>query len=233
MTQWTDFQVKLSQLQEKNQKISFWWREDDVSEDCEHLEQVLAVLAISNVRPLCGAIPKLLTRQMAELVRSHPECIVCQHGWNHMNNYSDDYKCEFDTIDDFAKLVTGRDFLQNEFHEQFLPIYIPPWNNISKELKTFLLQNGYAGISSYNYDPARKRPLNCDVDLINWKQSESFGGADFVAEQILRCFDNSDFNIGIVNHHRTIGTKGLEFLKDLLLELQKYPNISWEQPSVV
>ena len=230
MTQWTDFQAKLSEYFHSGQQISFWWREDDVSYDCANLRIVLDVLSKYNVPVLCGAIPKLLTPDMILTLKQYTNVSVCQHGLFHQNNYTQGHKCEFDTNESLEQLLIGRDFLRTTFASQFINVYIPPWNNISKSFKDFLLANGYCAVSAWNYSPDRKRPYNFDVDLIDWSKSESFEDESFVIRQILQCFERNDFHIGIVNHHRTISKKGVKFIEKLLAEFSKYPNISWFLP---
>lgn len=230
MTHWTVFQEKLSRYARSGQPIHLWWREDDVSYDCDKLHIVLDILSKYQIPVLCGAIPKLITQDMIQLLRGFPGAVVCQHGMFHKNNYIQDYKCEFDTADSLDLLIEGRDFLAKTFPNQFMPIYIPPWDNISKTFKNTLLDNGWTAVSTHNYPLHQKRAYNSDIDLIDWVRSEEFGGEDFVIKQILQCFDNNDFNIGIVNHHRTIGLTGIEFIKKLLAEFNKYNNIVWELP---
>ena len=230
MTRWTIFQEKLSNCASSGQQICFWWREDDVSYDCGNLRTVLDIFSKHNFPVLCGVIPKLITQDMIILLRGYPNVIVCQHGLFHKNNYTQDYKCEFDTSISLDLLIEGREFLRKTFQNQFIPVYIPPWNNISKTFKATLLDNGWTAVSTCNYSATKKRIYNFDIDLIDWAKSENFGGEDFVVDQILQCFDRKDFNIGIVNHHRTVGRTGVKFIEKLLSELDKYPNIIWNMP---
>ena len=230
MTRWTIFQEKLSNYARSGQQICFWWREDDVSYDCDKLHIVLDILSKYNICVLCGVIPKLITQNMILLLKNYPNAIVCQHGLFHKNNYTPDYKCEFDTVESLNQIIQAREFLKKTFQNQFIPVYIPPWNNISKQFKDIMINSGWAAVSTWNYSPDKKRPYNCDIDFINWAKSENFGGEDFVTNQILQCFDRKDFNIGLVNHHRTIGIDGINFIEKLLSEINKYPNIVWKLP---
>ena len=230
MTDWAYFQEILLDFSHSGQPISFWWREDDVACDSKNLVIILDLLLKYKIPVLCGVIPNLLTNDVIQILKSHPNSIVCQHGLNHQNNYTIDYKCEFDSADSLGALIAGRTMLKDMFQNKFLPVYIPPWNNISKSFKGILLDNGYVAVSGYNYSAMNKRPYNVDVDLIDWNKSESFSDDSFVMKLLLQCFSRKDFNVGIVNHHRTIGIEGIKFIEKLLSETHKYSNISWKIP---
>lgn len=50
--------------------------------------------------------------------------------------------------------------------------------------------------------------INCQVDLINWENAWTFGGEDFVLNQLIKEISscNDDYiNIGILLHHERMG----------------------------
>ncbi len=213
--------------------IHFWWRDDDVGDFIQPLERIINIFENKGLSIVLGVIPSVLVLEVSHIIKEHPNCYVIQHGVTHINHAQDkgrqdEFPLGFSEEEAVKQIVKGKKSLEQKFGEQFLPVYAPPWLNIHEGLSNQLLQNGFKEISSYNFQNENKHG-NPDRELVNVNYGEAFYTEEYVLERLSYKLSVTN-HIGFMNHHRTIGEDGFNFIKKLLDFLCQYSNVSWGLP---
>ena len=230
MNDWYHLQLFLEKITKNGERINFWWREDDVAGDFKNFERIVNLFLKYEIPAVAAVIPNQLCDRTITIIKRNKNLIVSQHGVSHIDRgQKQEFPENYNPSIALENILEKREILKNIFKNQFMPVYVPPWNNISKCLKILLLQNGFISISRHNYLGEQKK-MNADIDLINWNVGKKFHSDEFVIKQILKELSAGNRHIGFVGHHQTIGDKGFDFIQQLFEETAKYNNISWVIP---
>lgn len=208
----------------KQKKVNFWFRDDDVGIDDDGLEVLINYMNKLNINLFIAAIPTKTNNILATKLKKYQNICIGQHGYSH-TNYSlteqSEYPNERDKEDVKKELCIGRDKLKEEFGEKFLNVFIPPWFEIDKDTLKLIKQENYNAISNFWDNHINEFGLiesNCQVDLVNWDKAYTFGGEEFVLEQIIKELEKNktEYNIGILLHHERMGKESYRFLDKLI-----------------
>ena len=217
---------KWSELEKvlKNRNINFWFRDDDIGYDDEKLIEMMKFFEKKNINLLLAAIPSAIDLNTKNILSKFNNYTIAQHGYSHIN-YSDVECAEF-TIDRDPFIVKqeiqlGDDKLRRIFGKKYMKVFIPPWFEIDDNTHKIINELNYMALSNYWHNQKNKygmNEINCQVDLIEWEKAWTFGGEEYVLEQILSEISakNGNCNIGILLHHERLGKESYKFLNKFL-----------------
>lgn len=214
---------KVSTLIKKN-KVKFWFRDDDAGIDDKSLDNLMHYLKDKKINLLIAAIPALSDSKLKIILDKYDNYVIGQHGYSHINYLENDLSEYPDTrkkevIAD--ELINGDRILFNLFKDKYNKIFIPPWFEIGETTKKLLKQHNYLAISNYWNNQINSNgmiEINSQVDLVNWDNAYTFGGEDYVLNQIISEIESGNTCIGILLHHERIGKETYYFL-DKLIEI--------------
>ena len=214
----------------KNKKVKFWFRDDDVTKFDDSLEDLLNYFKNKNIDILLAAIPTEVDEITAVKLKKHSNILLGQHGYSH-TNYSNTEMAEFTLERDVEEvkhqIKIGREKLQKLFGKMYLDIFIPPWFEIDKNTLKTISELNYKAISNYWDNQVNKYNIieaNSQVDFVNWDKAYTFGGADYVLDQIINELnkDKDEYYIGLLLHHERVGNQTYIFLEELIDVISKY-----------
>jgi hypothetical protein len=160
--------------------------------------------------------------------------VVLQHGWAHTDHAPPGArKIELGGTRGLAALsgepVRGREVLEQAFAERFLPVQVPPWNRIDREVVARLPALGYAGLSAFG-PRASDAPaeglvqVNTHLDILDWTRDGGFVGGERLLERLSVLLGSTgDEPVGILTHHQRMGDDAFEWLERLLTLLRDHP----------
>ncbi len=216
----------------KVKKVNFWFRDDDAGVDNCSLIHLIEFMNNLNINILIAAIPKETDDNLAIKLKKYSNIRIGQHGYSH-NNYSKEEQSEYpeNRNEELVKseIIRGRDKLKDLFGNKFINVFIPPWFEIDKKFQKIIKRENFVAMSNYWGNHINEFNLieaNCQVDLVDWDIAYTFGGEEFVLNQIINELENDSSNIGILLHHERMGEESYSFLNKLITILNKYANIT-------
>lgn len=214
---------KVSTLIKKN-KVKFWFRDDDAGIDNKSLDNLMQYLKDKKINLLIAAIPTLSDNKLKIILDKYDNYVIGQHGYSH-TNYSENDLSEYpDTRKKEVianELINGDRILSNLFKEKYNKVFIPPWFEVGMATKNLLKEHNYLAISNYWKNQINSNgiiEINSQVDLVDWDNAYTFGGEDYVLNQIISEIELGNTCIGILLHHERIGKETYCFL-DKLIEI--------------
>lgn len=214
---------KVSTLVKKN-KVKFWFRDDDAGIDNKSLDNLMQYLKDKKINLLIAAIPALSDNKLKTILDKYDNYVIGQHGYSH-TNYSESDLSEYpdtrkkEVIAD--ELIKGNRILSNLFKDKYNKVFIPPWFEVGSTTKKLLKEHNYLAISNYwnnRINSNEMIEINSQVDLVDWDNAYTFGGEDYVLNQIISEIESGNTCIGILLHHERIGKETYCFL-DKLIEI--------------
>lgn len=173
---------------------------------------------------LIAAIPALSDNKLKTILDKYDNYVIGQHGYSH-TNYSESDLSEYpdtrkkEVIAD--ELIKGNRILSNLFKDKYNKVFIPPWFEVGSTTKKLLKEHNYLAISNYwnnRINSNEMIEINSQVDLVDWDNAYTFGGEDYVLNQIISEIELGNTCIGILLHHERIGKETYCFL-DKLIEI--------------
>jgi hypothetical protein len=206
--------------QVRRRKTEFWWRDDDASAPGPALERALRLSKKHRIPLALAVIPE--GAQPALFERLHEHVTVLQHGTDHRNRAAaGEKKTEYPGaepgVSALERIARGREKLGSV--PGFLPVLVPPWNRIRKDLLDKLPGIGIRGISTYGAQPRRDaapglRQVNTHVDIVAWRLGKRFVGEQQALSQALKWLA-ADGPVGWLTHHAMHDEAAWEFLERL------------------
>lgn len=230
---WTALADEFTKWDGLKTKPFIWFRDDDVSKVTPAFERIVTLFATHQIDLYAAAIPGLITENsLKDLSRDYPNVTFLQHGYDHSNHaLKGEKKIELGgtwALDKAQQsLLDGKAKLEDLFDERFKPIMVPPWNRIDNDFLVFTT-SAYEAVSLYqNPAPdAALKHINCQIDLIDWKNQKSFIGTEAALNHLILELQKRrlgiialDQPIGILLHHLDHTTELTNFLQRLLGEL--------------
>ena len=221
---------RLIEMQEKNQTLKVWWRDDDCIEPTKELDKLIKISKENQAPISLAVIPKFCVKELKEVLAPHSQIEVLQHGIAHLNQASSGQKkCEFP--DTLVPEKTSQDIMQGKlklstlFAEQFTPIFVPPWNRYSTKHLNLIHKSNFKKISGYGHsqDPFY---FNTHFDLINWKQGRSLIEENQAIE-LFQEITTLDSTIGLLSHHLVHDQAIWNFIEFLIPFLKGFDNVSF------
>lgn len=238
---WQPLIDELDRWGEAGRTAALWWRDDDAVAVTPALERLLALLEGAGAPALLAVIPAGATTELAAFLESRPAVTVAQHGYAHVNHApATEKKQELGPHRPLAavegEIATGRERMEALFATRFLPVLVPPWNRVRRDLVGRLPELGLNGISTIG--PPRFGALagaiaecNADVDPIDWRLRETREASTVVADVVLelarRRRGESGAPVGIMSHHLVHDAAAWRLLEELLAVTADHPAIAW------
>lgn len=240
--QWEDLQGELNLWRDGGLSATFWWRDDDATADSPALRQLLEMTGRAGVPVALATIPQRVREELPEIVQSHGNACVLQHGYSH-NNYAParhkkaelgDHR-ELDVM--LAELGAGHRRLSDQFGARFTPVLVPPWNRYSPRLPPLLQRVGLIGISAMwarTLHSAAPLQVNAHIDPIAWRDDRGFAGLPLVLEQLIshlrlrrEVARYRDEPTGLLTHHLDHTPAVWDFCQQLIDQLAASEQVRW------
>ncbi|HEV2552047.1 MAG TPA: polysaccharide deacetylase family protein [Stellaceae bacterium] len=239
---WEDLDRELDAWQALGRRATFWWRDDDAVADDPRL---VHLLTLARGLPIALAVvPAAAEPALAARLIETPSASVIQHGWCHANHApANEKKAELGAHRPIAvmtaELVAGWQRLKALFGARALPVLAPPWNRITDALVPRLSALGFAALSTYGprraLNPAPGLvQINAHIDLIDWRRSRRFVGAEAALAQIAahlarhrRGEMDTAEPTGLLTHHLKHDVATEDFLRALLDRLCRHDAVRW------
>ncbi len=237
-TGWAALAEELDRWLDTDLPATFWWRDDDVTQPSQALDQLLD---LADGTPVAlAAIPMEAGPKLAERLIDVSDITVMQHGYAHANHSPPgDKKAEYGmhraTSEMVAEIARGAEMLRDLFKDRATTTLVPPWNRISEDLVAQLPAAGITALSSIG--PRRPdRPLpqvNAHVDIIDWRGHRGFRGTaaiecviDNLSRRRLGEIAVTEAT-GLLTHHLDHDDACWSFVADLLALTGAHPAASW------
>ena len=246
MSSWAQLQEEIEQWQ---QPVEFWWRDDDAIADTPALQTMLALAKKFAITVHLAVIPNQMQASLAVLQAEHNQAFsyVLQHGVEHSNYaHPGQRKIELGGSQNIAQLqralALGRAKLKGTFGDQYLDILVPPWNRIQAIVVDTLPDIGYRKLSILGSPKLVEDDfqLNVHIDIINWKR-RCFAGEAYVLEKIISHLRNKRNHLqnasgdllankrpcGLMTHHLDHDLQCWQFIERFFSFCQHNANIKW------
>jgi len=220
------------------QGVEFWWRDDDAAETSPALDRLLEISGSRSFPCALSVIPAATGPALAKRLEGHPQITIIQHGYAHIDHApkgagSWELGLHRPAEGVVSELVRGRRLLGEIFGSRFVPVLVPPWNNIAPELLPMLPEAGFIGLSA---DADNPPPTTLDFiqahahsDLLRWKKGPArFAGErktinPLVEELQRQAASAQPRPVGILTHHLEMDEAAWSFLESLLDVLNSHP----------
>lgn len=235
---------ELDRWRAAGREATFWWRDDDARSDTPALRQLLATAGRRGIPLALAAIPRGAETSLAAAVEERAGVTILQHGWSHENHAPPGAKKQElgphrPPGEILAELERGRTALTRMFGDRFLPVLVPPHNRIAGGLSPRLPGAGFRGLSVHGarrqHEPVPGLVVsNVHVDLIDWRGTRGFVGAEAVVGQFTAHLSarregraDADEPTGLMTHHLDHDAGCREFLEQALPMLVRHPAAHW------
>ncbi len=159
--------------------IRVWWRDDDIVSASDKTKTLLQFVKETETPVFCSVIPKDLTSEAIIILKENILVTILQHGYSHINYASsgkpyNEYGDDRELKNQLAEIQLGEKKLQKEFQNQFLPVFVPPWGNVSNKILENISSLGFIGLSGIGSDSQNNSNLktkNIHIDLHSWKSN--------------------------------------------------------------
>ena len=212
---------------------TMWWRDDDAGRAHPNLDRLLALARATATPVALAVVPAWLEEPVAWAIRAVPEATVLQHGWAHEDHAAPgERRIELGGGADRGRLrnalARGWELLARAFGPRFLPVLVPPWNRIARDLVGDLPRLGFRALSIWDEGDLGPMPeglvrLDVHVDPIDWRRGRRWLGLASIAERLAARLAHADRPIGLVTHHLVTGPEAWQELAVLFELLQEHP----------
>lgn len=233
-------------LSSTNRSVEIWWRDDDLETPSQQLDNLISTAHNIKLAPMLAVIPARASKQL-EGVLNKCDIKIAIHGFKHHNHEPvKNKKAEFGSV---RTIETQKIDLENAikqleqiFGGLFLKCLVPPWNRINDALPHLLPSLGISGLSTF---ASRKRipsipgltQINTHIDVIDWKRTRKFIGAELMAQELAAQLKNSRAGItdgqepiGLLSHHLLMSAADWQEFQEVCLFLKESSNIKLTAP---
>ncbi len=231
---WGPLTRELSLCRQSGLSLPLWWRDDDAVADTPALARLSALSSEVGLPVYVAVIPGLVQPTLAPLIAQQHNLIPIIHGWRHISHAPTGAKnAEFGHPRTGAEVELSQAYMKMrvEFGTALVPLFVPPWNRIARELLPSLAAAGFQGLSTYG---PRKTvhatqgvvQVNTHVDPIFWRGDRGLVDpetliADLVTTLQERRMEQADRDepLGLLTHH-LVHTEGVwAFTRDVIAVL--------------
>ncbi|WP_128292488.1 polysaccharide deacetylase family protein [Afifella aestuarii] len=234
------FCARLDAAAETGRALSFWWRDDDATEPTPELDRLAGLFGEIDEarRPPLGlaVIPDGARPALVDRLAREPYIAILQHGLAHRNHAQEgEKKSEFPLsrplTNCLADVKTGRTRLLQLFDGRLLPVFVPPWNNVSHPVLEGLTALGIQGLSRFGATKGACGECNTHLDIIEWRHTRGFIGREaafrLLTEEAERRLAGASEPIGILTHHLAHDQACWDFSRELLTLLANHPGAAF------
>ena len=215
---WRPLDEALERAGDRGFSPGFWWRDDDAAAETPQLDRLLRLARRYEAGIGLAAIPATIRPSLGTRLAEEEGAFALVHGWSHANHAPEgEKKAEFGSHRDLeimaAEAERSLQAARASLGARLLPVFVPPWNRIAKELVPVLPRLGFAGLSTFT-DRTRARPaeglvqVNTHVDPIDWHGTRSLAEPERIVASLARAVErriagaaDRDEPIGFLTHH--------------------------------
>jgi hypothetical protein len=230
-------------------RVRFWLRDDDLVQITPRIDAMLAVLERFSVRTLLAIIPAVMADGLPAKLPDHSRYVICQHGLRHTNHEPlSAPKAEFgpsrSTGEALADIKEGHRLMSTAFGEAFAPIFVPPWNRLTPDLRASLPKLGFRGFSAYGSDQDGSSTVgltvvNADIDVLRWGTEQDAGATAPRADLFQRVTELLSYRrradepqrIGLLTHHLAMDSAAWDAVAILMSEISESGGAEWADPA--
>jgi hypothetical protein len=226
--------AELEACEAANCRIHWWWRDDDAVSDSPQLRRLMVTRDKLQLPVLLSVIPKLCEPSLVDAMRHSPHFAIAQHGFAHVNYETHGRsKSEFGfarpLLNVCSEITAGRDRLRALFGDGYLPIFVPPWNDLRPDMWAQLPELAFRGLSCYGRRMSSEAApgvmlANTHIEILNWgaRPVQLITPTEITDKIVmeLRCrrkgHSQGNEPIGILTHHRVMNGGAWDFMERLL-----------------
>ncbi len=241
---WAKLRQELDLWVESGKTATFWWRDDDASEETPQLHALDALSREMGIPVSIAVIPARLQSSLPQFLHARNHFIAMQHGYSHSSYAATGAKKielggKRSTDEILTELTTGHRRLGTAFGEQFLQVLAPPWNRIEPRVYAALTNAGFSGVSTMwtresAYPLKGLLQVNTHLDPVDWRHGRGFIGETSAIEQIhrhlsARRLPGGDIAepTGLLTHHLVQNDEVWAFCRTLFETLNRHPAVRW------
>jgi hypothetical protein len=238
---WHPLRAELERWERAGETVRLWLRDDDAIEVTPALRRLLDLTTAHRVPALLAVIPAQAQPSLSEFLEPHAIVEVGVHGFQHANHAPAGEKAEEFTPDRdpdevLRELRSGLDRLRTLFGAKCLPLFVPPWNRISRAAASSLPVAGYRALSTFGGRPLLEArtgliEVNTHLDIIDWRGTR--GGRDpgwlalELASELGRARERGYAPVGVLTHHLVHDAAAWGFLDCLFSETARHRIVHW------
>jgi hypothetical protein len=223
----------------------FFLRDDDAARDTPRLQRLFGICRETNVQVMLSVIPGRLQPDLVDAIMACEHAVPVQHGYRHESHSTvEGFKSEFPDEEALApqldRVRRGFEGMTGAFGDRFMPILVPPWNNISHKLVENLAELGIAGLSCSGRRGISSRyeikMFNSWVSLNDFARLEEPFDPTVIIDRYLQTIRNRIKQtgdrlepIGLTTHHLVTSEVQFRFLHGLIETVQQAGGL-WLSP---
>jgi hypothetical protein len=204
-----------------------WWRDDDARRSSQGLERLLRLSCEHDVPLALAVIPDVDLTDLASAIANRPLVRAIQHGCDHVDrNIGGGFSAEFNPFWPVADVAAAVNAGWRRLAEatSAAPIYAPPWNVLTPNVRRALAMTPIRAISLYGALAGPQDGLiqiNTHIDIMRWRPAR-FRGTTAVLSRIWRQLrarrkdGRWDEPIGLLTHHKNLDAEAWTFLEAFL-----------------
>lgn len=237
---WAPLLVELDRWSSAGRRLRLWLRDDDAVAPSPQLDRLVALAEDFDAPVLLAVIPFLAQPALSERLRSAPLLLPCQHGaWHRNHAPQGEKKSEFGCYRPaeviVAEIAAARRRLADLFGPALLPVFVPPWNRIDRDIAAGLPELGFSGLSCFRHfsfaAPSGFSVVNTQIDIIDWQNGRIGRPAPAIAEEIATELARRreagiwESPLGLLLHHRDHDDGTWAVLDALLGSMARHPAV--------
>lgn len=243
---WQALGEELEHWRTRGDTVTFWWRDDDAVEPTSELERLLELRSRFDIPLALAVIPATATTELNTRLMRERAVHVLQHGFAHRNHappsakkseFPDGRNAEAVQSD----IAQGFDRVSELFPDLFLPVFVPPWNRISRDARDYLGQTKIEGLSTFTSRlsglSGRLRIANCHMDPIYWRGEKRFVGDQEAVGTVIRHLEARSTGrvdalepTGLLTHHLVSDERTWRFLEQFFRFTRMHAGVRWLSP---
>jgi hypothetical protein len=223
----------------------FFLRDDDAARATPRLQRLLGICRQTDTQVMLSVIPGRVQPDLVETIMECEFAVPVQHGYQHESHSTiEGVKSEFPDEEALEpqhdRARRGIEDMANAFGDRFMPILVPPWNNISQKLVANLASVGIAGLSCSGRrggsDRYNIKLFNSWVSLNDFSKLEEPFDPAIIVDKYMRTIGNRLTQakdrlepIGLTTHHLVTSEEQFRFLH-ALIETVREAGGQWLSP---
>ncbi len=234
---WDDLERELDLWQSRGRKAVFWWRDDDARTEGAALDQLIDLSDRLRMPLALAVIPVGVEPSLERRLAGAKRVRVLQHGWDHTDHAPPGRpKSELSVTraptEVQAQLEDGRRRLAALFGDRFVPVLVPPFNEMSHHLADAVRRAGYDKVSVYgDYPGLPLASRNIHLDIIDWPTGHA-AAPDVNIRRAIAALKLRRYGllpqrlpIGVVSHHLVHDAPIWSLAEELLGRLVRHPAV--------
>ena len=215
---WSPLDAALTRAADHGSPVRFWWRDDDAVADTPQLDRLLTLARRYEAGLGLAVIPARLDESLASRLAEEERAFALVHGLHHANHApAGEKKAEFGAHRSLSIMAADAEqalhMARKKLRHKLLPVFVPPWNRVSRDLLPHLARSAFAGLSTFTdrktaFPAAGLLQINAHVDPVDWHGTRSLAdSAEIVAHlaaaverRVAGAADRGE-PIGFLTHH--------------------------------